>query len=149
MPLAQSIRSRSPSSVIAPKPMSGLSLGQHPSIAMEQGSVMNRYGAWRDLERDWEALLREGHDVAVRGVFADGDGGTYSPFWCIEEIVDGGEPFEYILTNDGSSHDRHVSGLLWDCGPPPIEVAGFVGRALCEALMAYGAEMNGDEQLLY
>lgn len=79
----------------------GLSLGQHPSIAMEQDSVMNRYGAWRELERGWEALLREGHDVVVRGVFADGNGGTYSPFWCIEEIVDDGEPFEYILTNDG------------------------------------------------
>lgn len=78
----------------------GLSLGQHPSIAMEQNAVMNRYGLWRKLERDWEGLLREGHDVLVRGVFVDGDGGSYSPFWCIEEIVDGGEPFEYILTND-------------------------------------------------
>lgn len=78
----------------------GLSLGQHPSIAMEQDSFMNRYGAWRELERDWNRLLDAGHEVLVRGVFADGDGGTFAPFWCIEEIVDGGEPFEYILTND-------------------------------------------------
>lgn len=80
----------------------GLALGQHPSIAMEQDSVMNRYGMWRVLERGWDELLRDGHVVFVRGVFADGDGGTYSPYWCIEEIIDGGEPFEYILTNDAS-----------------------------------------------
>lgn len=80
----------------------GLSLGQHPSIAMEQDSLMNRFGAWRQLEKDWAELLREGHDVLVRGVFVDGDCGTYAPFWCVEEIVDGGDPFEYILTNDAS-----------------------------------------------
>lgn len=80
----------------------GLSLGQHPSIAMEQDSVMNRYGMWRELERGWGALSSEGYDVLVRGVFVEGDGGTYSPYWCVEEIIDGGEPFEYILTNDAA-----------------------------------------------
>ena len=80
----------------------GLSLGQHPSLAMEQDSIMNRYGVWRELERDWDRLSRDGHEVIVRGVFADSDGGTYSPYWCIEEIIDDGDPFEYILTNDAS-----------------------------------------------
>ena len=80
----------------------GLSLGQHPSLAMEQDSIMNRYGVWRELERDWDRLSRDGHEVIVRGVFADSDGGTYSPYWCIEEIIDDGNSFEYILTNDAS-----------------------------------------------
>ena len=77
----------------------GLSLGQHPSIAMEQDRTMNRYGVWRIFERYWAELLDSDLSVHLIGVFADGDGGTYSPFWCIREEIDD-EVSEYVFTND-------------------------------------------------
>ena len=77
----------------------GLALGQHPSIAMEQNSTMNRYGIWRVFERYWSELS-ENEPVHIIGVFTEGDDeGTYSPFWCIREEYDGGV-FEYVFTND-------------------------------------------------
>jgi hypothetical protein len=79
----------------------GIALGQHPSIAMEQDRIMNRYGTWRELERSWHKLSREGHQVNVKAVFVEGDEeGTYSPFWCIRETISAEESAEYILTND-------------------------------------------------
>jgi hypothetical protein len=81
----------------------GISLGQHPSIAVEQDRIMNRYGAWRKFEQSWDKLSQEGHTVNVIGVFSEDDeesDGTYSPFWCIRETVDGTEYTEYVLTND-------------------------------------------------
>ena len=37
----------------------------------------------------------------VKAVFVDADNeGTYSPFWCIRETLDGDEVNEYVLTND-------------------------------------------------
>ncbi len=75
----------------------------YPSIAMEQDRIMNRYGAWRSFERTWYDLSVDGHSVNVKAVFVDTDSeGTYSPFWCIRETIDGDEVNEYILTNDGS-----------------------------------------------
>ena len=41
----------------------GISLGQHPSIAMEQHKHTNRYGAWRRFEIGWNRLSIEGHEV--------------------------------------------------------------------------------------
>jgi hypothetical protein len=80
----------------------GLALGQHPSIAMEQDSSTNRHGAWRAFERHCSALLADGREVRVVGVFVEGDGsGTYAPFWCIHEEVDGVPTLEYVFTNDG------------------------------------------------
>ena len=79
----------------------GISLGQHPSIAIEQDRIMNRYGAWRSFEQSWDRLSKEGHTVNVKGVFDEGDGkGTYSSFWCICETIDNSEYNEYVLTND-------------------------------------------------
>lgn len=78
----------------------GLSLGQHPSIAMEQDSYMNRYGIWRSFERSWSKELKLGKTVHIIGVFVEGeDADTYSPFWCIREEIDD-EVNEYVLTND-------------------------------------------------
>lgn len=76
----------------------GLSLGQHPSIAMEQDSYMNRWGIWRRFEMDWSKELKSGRSVHIIGVFVEGEG-TYSPFWCIREEIDE-EVNEYIFTND-------------------------------------------------
>lgn len=79
----------------------GLALGQHPSIAMEQNSTMNRYGAWRILERYCIELLEEGCESRIIGVFTEGDDdGTFAPFWCIREEVEGQDSWEYIFTND-------------------------------------------------
>lgn len=81
----------------------GLSLGQHPSIAMEQDSTMNRYGIWRVFERYWKEMSEEnsGNPVHIIGVFVEGDDdGTYSPFWCIREESSDGDGYEYIFTND-------------------------------------------------
>jgi hypothetical protein len=81
----------------------GISLGQHPSIAVEQDKIMNRYGAWRKFEQDWDKLSKEGHAVNVIAVFVEDDDrvdGTYSPFWCIKETIDCVESTEYVLTND-------------------------------------------------
>jgi hypothetical protein len=79
----------------------GLALGQHPSIAMEQDSSANRYGAWRVFERYCSGLLEEGREVRIVGVFVeDAAAGTYAPFWCIHEEVDGEPSFEYVFTND-------------------------------------------------
>ena len=81
----------------------GIALGQHPSIAMEQDRIMNRYGAWRSFERSWYDLSVAGRSVNVKAVFVDVDSvGTYSPFWCIRETIDGDEVNEYVLTNDDS-----------------------------------------------
>ena len=77
----------------------GLALGQHPSIAMEQNKVMNRYGVWRVFER-YLYDLSETESVHLIGVFVEGDDeGTYSPFWCIREESNG-EYYEYIFSND-------------------------------------------------
>lgn len=76
----------------------GLSLGQHPSIAMEQDSTMNRFGIWRSFERYWTELLDAGKEVHIIGVFVEGED-TYSPFWCIHEEIDENIA-EYIMTND-------------------------------------------------
>jgi len=79
----------------------GISLGQHPSIAMEQHRHTNRYGVWRKFEMDWNKLSREGHEVNVKAVFvADEDGSTFSPFWCIRETIDKDVISEYVITND-------------------------------------------------
>lgn len=79
----------------------GLALGQHPSIAMEQDRTTNRYGAWRIFERYCAELLDEGREIRIVGVFVEGDDeGTYAPFWCIHEEVDGEYTFEYVFTND-------------------------------------------------
>ncbi len=79
----------------------GISLGQHPSIAMEQHKYTNRYGAWRKFEIDWNKLSEEGHEVNVKVLFTEGDeAGTYSPFWCIRETLDKEEVNEYVITND-------------------------------------------------
>lgn len=79
----------------------GISLGQHPSIAMEQHKHTNRYGAWRKFEMDWDRLSGKGHEVNVKAVFIEGnEGGTYSPFWCIRETIDKDEISEYVITND-------------------------------------------------
>lgn len=79
----------------------GISLGQHPSIAMEQHKYTNRYGVWRRFEMGWNRLSVEGHEVNVKAVFSEGDEeGTYSPFWCIRETIDRDEICEYIITND-------------------------------------------------
>ena len=79
----------------------GVSLGQHPSIAMEQHKHTNRYGAWRKFEIDWNKLSGEGHKVNVKAVFTEGDeAGTYSAFWCIRETIDEDEVSEYVITND-------------------------------------------------
>lgn len=79
----------------------GLSLGQHPSIAMEQHKHTNRYGAWRRFELDWDNLSREGHQVNIKAIFVDSDEeGTYSPFWCIREAIDEDDVSEYVITND-------------------------------------------------
>ena len=81
----------------------GLSLGQHPSIAMEQHKHTNRYGAWRRFGLDWDNLSREGHQVNIKAIFVDSDEeGTYSPFWCIRETIDedGDGASEYVITND-------------------------------------------------
>ena len=81
----------------------GIALGQHPSIAMEQDRIMNRYGAWRNFERCWYDLSVAGHSVNVKAVFVDADTeGTYSPFWCIRETIDDTEVNEHVLTNDDS-----------------------------------------------
>ena len=77
----------------------GLFLGQHPSIAMEQDRTMNRYGVWRVFERYWTELLDSNISVHLLGVFAEGNEGTFSPFWCIHEEICG-EVSEYIFTND-------------------------------------------------
>ena len=66
---------------------------------MEQDRTMNRYGVWRIFERYWAELLDSDLSVHLIGVFADGDGGTYSPFWCIREEIDD-EVSEYVFTND-------------------------------------------------
>lgn len=76
----------------------GLSLGQHPSIAMEQDPYLNRYGIWRIFERYWAQILKSGESVRIIGVFVEGED-TFSPFWCIREEV-GEEISEYIFTND-------------------------------------------------
>ncbi|MDR1796843.1 MAG: hypothetical protein LBR44_05265 [Clostridiales Family XIII bacterium] len=79
----------------------GIALGQHPSIAMEQDIIMNRYGAWRMFERSWYKLSQAGHTVNVKAVFVEGDDdGTFSPFWCVRETIDDTEVNEYVLTND-------------------------------------------------
>ena len=78
----------------------GIQLGQHPSIAMEQNSYMNRWGIWRQYELWWAQLLREGHSVNVKAVFTQGEEGTYSDFWCVRETIDGDEVNEFVLTND-------------------------------------------------
>jgi predicted nuclease with TOPRIM domain len=79
----------------------GISLGQHPSIAMEQDRIMNRYGAWRKFEQDWDRLSKEGHKVNVKAVFVEGgSNGTYSPFWSVQQTIDGNDVSEYNLTND-------------------------------------------------
>ena len=78
----------------------GVQLGQHPSIAMEQHRYLNRYGVWRDYERTWVQLLKEGHQVNLKAVFTKGAEGTYSDFWCLRETIDGDEYSEFILTND-------------------------------------------------
>ncbi len=77
----------------------GLSLGQHPSIAMEQDRTMNRYGIWRIFERYWVEVLNNDDSAHLLGVFAEGCEGTYSPFWCIHEEING-EVNEYVFTND-------------------------------------------------
>ena len=77
----------------------GLSLGQHPSFAMEQDSYMNRYGIWRIFERYWTSVLKDGCSVRIIGVFVEGED-TFSPYWCIHEEIDG-EVGEYVFTNDG------------------------------------------------
>lgn len=79
----------------------GISLGQHPSIAMEQHKHTNRYGIWRKFEIGWNRLSEEGHEVNVKVLFTEGDeAGTYSPFWCIRETLDKEEVNEYVITND-------------------------------------------------
>jgi hypothetical protein len=81
----------------------GISLGQHPSLAVEQDRIMNRYGAWRSFEQIWDKLSQEGHSVNIKAVFVeedDGAGGTYSPFWCVMETIDGAGFLEYTLAND-------------------------------------------------
>lgn len=78
----------------------GVQLGQHPSIAMEQHRYLNRYGVWRDYERTWVQLLKEGHQVNLKAVFTKGPEGTYSDFWCLRETIDSDEYSEFILTND-------------------------------------------------
>ena len=81
----------------------GIALGQHPSIAMEQDRVMNRYGAWRKFERSWYNLSKAGHNVNIKAAFVDDNGeGTYSPFWCIRETINDEEYSDYNLTNDDS-----------------------------------------------
>ncbi len=77
----------------------GLSLGQHPSFAMEQDSYMNRYGIWRIFERYWTSVLKDGCSVRLIGVFVEGED-TFSPYWCIHEEIDG-DVSEYVFTNDG------------------------------------------------
>lgn len=76
----------------------GLSIGQHPSFAMEQDAYMNRYGIWRVFERYWTEKLKGGAEIRLIGVFVEGED-TYSPFWCIHEEIDG-EVTEYVFTND-------------------------------------------------
>ena len=78
----------------------GLSLGQHPSIAMEQDKHMNRWGLWRIFERYWGECLALDQSVRIIGVFVEGEE-TYSPFWCIHEEVDG-DITEYVFSNDDS-----------------------------------------------
>ncbi len=79
----------------------GISLGQHPSITMEQHKHTNRYGVWRKFEIGWNRLSEEGQKVNVKAVFSEGDEeGTYSPFWCIRETIDKEEVNEYVITND-------------------------------------------------
>ena len=71
----------------------GISLGQHPSIAMEQDYRMNRFGVWRIFERYCKELLLSGMKIHILGVFAEEDEGTFSPFWCIREESDEGGSF--------------------------------------------------------
>lgn len=79
----------------------GVSLNQHPSIAMEHHKYTNRYGMWRKMELEWDKLSREGHKVNVKAVFVEEEGeDTYSSFWCIRETIDEEEINEYIVTND-------------------------------------------------
>lgn len=78
----------------------GIQLGQHPSIAMEQHRYLNRYGMWREYERSWVQVLKEGHQVNLKAVFTKGETGTYSDFWCFRETIDGDEYQEFILCND-------------------------------------------------
>lgn len=79
----------------------GISLGQHPSIAMEQHKHTNRYGAWRKFEMEWDKLSDEGHKVNIQAVFVEDESeSTYSPFWCIREVIDKDEINEYVITND-------------------------------------------------
>jgi hypothetical protein len=83
----------------------GVQIGQHPSIAMEQDSVMNRYGSWRIFERGWDKLSREGHTVNVKAVFVEGEeDGTFAPFWCIRETIDKTEVFECTLLNESEQY---------------------------------------------
>lgn len=76
----------------------GLSIGQHPSLAMEQDAYMNRFGIWRVFERYWNSVLKEGREVRLIAVFVEGED-SFSPFWCIHEEIDG-VITEYIFTND-------------------------------------------------
>lgn len=76
----------------------GLSLGQHPSIAMEQNKYMNRWGIWRLFEQYWTSCIKKGKRIRLIGVFVEGED-TYSPFWCIHEEMDD-DIIEYIFTND-------------------------------------------------
>lgn len=79
----------------------GVQLGQHPSITMEQDATMNRNGTWRIFERGWLKLLKEGHRLNVKAVFVEDDSeGTFSPFWCILETIDGIEGEAYSLLNE-------------------------------------------------
>ena len=79
----------------------GISLGQHPSIAVAQNKVMNRYGIWRSFERKWSSLSINENSINIKMVFTDNDdSGTFSSFWCLEETINGDEVNDYVLTND-------------------------------------------------
>lgn len=94
-----------------------VSLDGHPDMVQEQHSSLNRYknrnsgnedwenGMFRDLERDWTQLAKDGHELNVKAVFSesrDGSGSTYSPEWCYQ-VTDRTtqEKYQYNMINEG------------------------------------------------
>lgn len=98
-----------------------VSLDGHPDMMQEQYSGLNRYtnrnsnkedwqnGMFRDLERDWTQLAKDGHSLNVKAVFSetqDGSGSTYSPEWCYQ-VTDRttAEKYQYNMINEGNSKE--------------------------------------------
>jgi hypothetical protein len=121
-----------------------LNLDGHPDMVQEQHSGLNRYtnksaakedwenGMFRDLERDWTQLAKDGHNLNVKAVFSesrDGSEGTYSPEWCYQ-VTDKttGEKYQYNMINEGSPDEATPTNTRKEIKHPPANNHGVRSR---------------------